>query len=162
MKRTSRWAAAAFVSVAPLAGLTYAYPDWPADAGVDVWNAPAMRAEIDEHQRRRESLDEDVKATLERISRKSDIARELIDNRMSLAQAARESRAINSSNPAFLASMRLRYPDGREDELHARNLLLIANGLLDDRRDRDAVLARLRAELELLRRDGGGSVVLSD
>jgi hypothetical protein len=84
---------------------------------------------------------------------KSDIAIDLIDNRISLREAAVAFRAANADNPRFVAIMRLKYPNASEQELQARNAIDFAMGLLDSEPRRSEIRARFAAELEVLRHE---------
>src|ERR1051326_2101455 len=116
MKRSTRWAAVILLTVAPLAGLTYADPQWPEEAGLDLWHAPALRAELDQCHQRRAELDAELRTVRVRLERKAEILADVIAGRETLQEAAREFRALNAANPDFVRVMRFRYPDCSEDE----------------------------------------------
>ncbi len=151
MSRPIRWAVAALLSLAPLAGLTYAYPDWPADTGLDLWNVPSLHAEIEQRQQRDNELDAELRATEQRMACKNEIALDLVDGRITLREAIAAFRAANASNRYFSTVMRLRYPGASEDEMQAHNVLDTALGVLDDHPRRDEILARLGADIEALK-----------
>jgi hypothetical protein len=79
MSRPTQWAVVAFLFLAPLAGLTYAYPAWP----VDLWDTPSLRAEIARGERQNEQLDERLRETGRRMACKNEIALELIAGHIS-------------------------------------------------------------------------------
>jgi hypothetical protein len=150
MSRSTRWGVAALLSLAPLAGLTYAYPDWPADTGLDVWNVPSLRAEIELRQQQHNELDAEFRQTEQRMAHKAEIALDLIDGHITLREAIAAFRAANANNRFFPTVMRLRYPHASDDELQARNALDTAAGLLDLHPRRDEILARLNTELDVI------------
>ncbi len=154
MKRSIRWAAVVSLFLAPLAGLTYAYPHWPEAASLDVWDAPALGAEIDQCQQRRDDLNRRVQLCQDRLARKLEITTDVIAGRMNLAEAAREFRRLNVTNPDFVRCMRYKYPDCPEDELHVHNLIDTVDRFLEQQPEHDRLLARLNAEYKLMRCDG--------
>jgi len=154
MSRSTRWAVALMLSLAPLAGLTYAYPEWPGDAGLDLWNLPTLRSEIELRQRQHDDLEAKLQATGRRMATKNEIVRDLIDGRLTLREAIVGFRAANADNPRFVPVMRFRFPDASEDELQARNVVDTAAGLLEHDPRRAVVLARLHDDLQAMRRDG--------
>jgi len=150
MSRTTRWAVAALMSLAPLTGLTYAYPDWPADAGLDVWNISSLHAEIELRQQQDIELEVEFRQTEQRMARKAEVALDLIDSHTTMREAIAAFRAANANNRFFPMVMRLRYPHASDDELQARNAVDTAAGLLDLHPRRDEILARLNADLDLI------------
>src|SRR5262245_51526027 len=150
MSRPTRWAIAALLFLAPLAGLTYAYPTWPTDAGLDLWNVPSLRAEIEQRHQQQNELDAQLRETERRMACKNEIAHDLIDGYITLREAIAAFRAANASNRHFVKIMRFRYPDASEDEWQARNALDTVVGLLDFHPRRDEILARLTADLEAI------------
>jgi hypothetical protein len=154
MSRPTRWAVVAFLFLPPLAGLTYAYPTWPTDAGLDVWSVPSLQAELERREHQREELDEQLQVITHRIACKNEIASHLITGRLSLREAAVAFRSANANSPHFTAIMRFKYPSATDDELHARNAIETAAWLLDDTTQRSELRARLDDDLEALRRDG--------
>jgi hypothetical protein len=150
MSRSTRWAVAALLFLAPLAGLTYAYPEWPADAGLDLWNMPSLRSEIEQRQQRYDELDAQLRATEQRMACKNEVALDLIDGRITLREAIAAFRSANTNNRYFIPVMRYRYPNASEDELHARNVLDTIVGLLDRDPRREEILAHLYADLEAI------------
>src|SRR5438128_1397708 len=154
MNRPTRWAAAALLCLVPLASMTYADPDWPADAGLDLWNVPSLRAQIDRWQRQGHELDDRLRATQRRLDFKNRVATEVLAGEMTLREAARAYRAANANNPQFVPQMRLVYLTGSEDELHARNVIGMIRGILERDRQQDEKVARFEKELQAMKRCG--------
>jgi len=150
MSRPTRWAVAALLFLAPLAGLTYAYPHWPADAGLDLWAMPSLQAEIAQRQQLSTELDARLRATDHRMACKSEIALDLIDARLTLREAIVAFRNLNADNVHFVRVMRYRYPDAAEDELNARNVLDTVVGHLDFNPRRAEIIARLDSDFEAI------------
>jgi hypothetical protein len=152
MKHPTRWAAAAIVIVS-LAGLTSAYPGWPEDAGLDVWHAPALGAEIDQCEQRRAELDALLQASRARLARKAEIVEGVVSGHVSLADAAAEFRALNAGNPEFIRLMRCKYPHCPAEELHVRNVIDLVDWHIERRAEHDRVMARLRAEFATMKQN---------
>src|ERR1051325_177408 len=108
MSRMTRWAVAALLSLAPLAGLTYAFPEWPADAGLDLWNIPSLRAEIELRQQRDSELDAEFHLTERRMASKKEVVLDLLDGRITTREAIVAFRASNADNRYFVKVMSLR------------------------------------------------------
>jgi hypothetical protein len=147
-------------SVAVLAGITAALglahavaPEWSHAAGLDVWNVSEAeadhRAEVDRHA----ALDDRHADLRVKVGLARCLTEQLIDGRVSLADAAAEVLRANRSRPEFLFVLRQEYPDAATDrELAARYLLAkVADYFHDEPSRRAEATGRLEVEYQAMR-----------
>ncbi len=114
--------------------------------GVDVWNVPALNAELratTEESGRLDAEDDDVRR---RIEVKESLVVELIAGRVSLTEVTDRFTALDETRPANLAMVRDRFPGDTDHEKMARNVIAYALPRAADHQ-RAALANRLDAEL---------------
>lgn len=103
-------------------------------------------------QSRRRELDRQLEATHARREARHRLAGELIEGRLTLAEATDEFMRLNREEPNTAANIHLMFPGADERQSTARQVLIYAEDALEERRDltpeaRRRVLERLEAEL---------------
>lgn len=94
--------------------------------GVDVWNVPALNAELratTEESGRLDAEDGDVR---HRIAVKETLVAELIAGRASLDEVTDRFVALDATRPANLAAVRDKFPGDTDHEKMARNVIAYA------------------------------------
>lgn len=162
MSRTTRWAVALVLILAPMAGFTFAFPEWPSQLGIDLWNAPSLLAEATRNQTRSDDLDVRLRDTMRRFAAKDELIVDVIAGRINLCQASLACRELYTPAEPILLSLRRHHPAGTNDELFARHVIYNVGLVLNGKPERETVLARLNAELSLLPRNAKGDVQLAD
>jgi hypothetical protein len=162
MTRPFVWTLIGCLAAATVVGATYAYPEWPLEAGFDFWNAPQYESEIEQCRRLNEELDRIRIATQNRLEMKQAIARLVFDKRLTLDQGARHVRDLGDCGPIFLAMLRRIYPGVSDDELYCRNLIDTVKSLPLPEGERTRAVDWLNNELKALRQNGRGQVILAD
>jgi hypothetical protein len=126
-------------------------PGWLAAAGLDVWNAPALRRQVDANLRREAELAADIVDVQEQIRAKEALADELIAGRLSLAAATDRFGAMLDARPAMRRGLRCLYPDVTSDrELVARHVMDYARSRSNDQGERSRVAERMTTEFGTL------------
>jgi hypothetical protein len=124
---------------------------WVGVRGTDWWAGPGTGDGLDPEARRgRPNDDEQFRAIRRRIETKHRLAREVIDGRLTLLEAAARFRDLDLEPPPFAQNgLRCRYPGVSDDELHCREVIFFVHAELRDRPGTDAhIMARLEAELK--------------
>jgi hypothetical protein len=122
------------------------HPTWASSLGVDVWNVPALKAEIRANAERDRQLNELNESTLQRIEVKETIIAALLARQISLAEATDRFTAINASQPACMELIRQQYAGKTDQEKLARNVMAFVQ-LRVSPAEWPAVRRRLEAEL---------------
>lgn len=140
-------AMSALFLLAPLA-LYAANPRWAAAVGLDVWNMPTLRAEVENQSERGRSLvakDDDIRR---RIEVKELLIADLIAGRTTLADVAAQFLALNRSEPGYMDTLRAIYPGESDEETAARTVMgFVSPRLAGEPPARQAEVAgRLEAE----------------
>ena len=118
--------------------------------GTDWWAVAGTGDGLDPEARREgPNDDEQLRAIRRRIEAKSRLAREVIDGRLTLLEAAARFRDLDLAPPPFAwDGLRCRYPGASDDELHCREVIFFVRAEQRDRPGTDAaIVARLEAEL---------------
>jgi hypothetical protein len=123
-----------------------------ADWACSSWQTPQMRrlslADLLHETQRRERLEDDRAILMPIVAEREKIVRDLIEGRRSLRDAAAALRHESESKPPHLRESALR-PQGQSiEEYFVRLAFLRAENELKDDSRRDAVLTRLRSELQ--------------
>jgi hypothetical protein len=113
---------------------------------------PASAGSLQRERQRGADLDAKMEASRAQLFGRSRIARDLVDGRLTLAEAVRRLRALQAGNAVFWEGLRAYEMGDSDTERLGRHLIGRAQGILSDepRRAR-TVLARLEAELEGLK-----------
>lgn len=131
------------VTAAVLAG----HPTLARSVGMDVWNVPELRQQLDNASGENRRLNTEDDIVLQRIARKETIVRELIAGRATLADATALFGELNAARPLALEAVRDAYPGATDQEKTARNVIAYALGRATGA-DRGALSRRLEAELQ--------------
>lgn len=147
MRRRTKWVAAGAAAV----GLGPWLPGWLTAAGLDVWNTPALRRQVDANLRFQAQLDNEIADVQSQIRVKERLAEELIAGRLSLTDATDQFEAMLAAQPRTAKGLRLLYPDVANDrERVARHVVDYTRSRLNDPAERDRLGARMSTELSLL------------
>lgn len=143
-----RAAALSALLFAPIA-VYAAAPGWAEHVGLDVWNVPTLREEVEVETRRGHDLsahDEDIR---QRIEVKEILVADLIAGRATLAEVTAQFLALNRGRPYYMETLRETYPAATDEQTTALAVLgFVTPRLADEPLDRQAeVSARLEAEL---------------
>jgi hypothetical protein len=148
-------------SVAALAGLTVALfvaahaaaPEWSRAAGLDVWSLSAedamLRVEVD----RRGDLEADHNLLRRRMAVADQLATQLVDGQLRLADAADEVVRVNRDRDSFFLVLSREHPGAvTERRLAARYLIAkIEDRFQDDPSRAAEATGRLEAQYRLLK-----------
>ena len=149
MKRRIWWCALAVALVAGVAGVSAASSEWASAVERELWE------QCDGPRRADDELDRLTHAAISRINAKADVIDELHDGGLTLREAVRRFRDLNSGNPKFVEQSRLSCPDRTEDECQLGNVIDCARTAADRYPDGDTFVARLMDEMRSdLKRSG--------
>lgn len=132
------------------------HPTWASALGVDVWNIPAMKAELRANAERVEQMQEQDENILYRIRLKEAIVADLLAHRITLADATDRFAALNESRPDYMELIRAQYPGQTDQEKLARNVIAFTE-LRAPVSERPAVKNRLEADLHRMRAGSAGN-----
>lgn len=100
-----------FATVAGLlAGLTALQPVWLTSLGLDVGKLAELSQQIDRENQRGEELKAVQRDLSRKLVVKNQAIRELIDGRLSLAEAVARFRALSEESPSAVEKIRESYP----------------------------------------------------
>lgn len=162
MTRPFVWTLIGCLVAVSIVGATYAYPEWPLEAGFDFWNAPRYENEIEQCRRINAELDLLRTAARNRMEVKQAIANLVLTRRLTLAEGAAQFRDLADCGPVFLTVLRRIYPGLNDHELYCRNVIDTVKSLPVPDADWKPAVARLNEELKALKRQGAGEVRLPD
>jgi hypothetical protein len=138
---------APFVACALLAGTVLAvHPTLARALGVDVWNAPALEADLRAAAEESARLDADDATVRRRIEIKEALVAELIDGRASLSAVTERFLELDGPREAYMVSVRERFPGATDSEKMARNVIAYTLPRATDDA-RAALAARFDADL---------------
>ena len=147
MRRRTTWVAAGAAAVA----LGPWLPGWLTAAGLDVWNAPALRRQVDANLREQARLDGEIADVQAQIRGTERLVEELIAGRLTLTDATDQFEAMLAAQPRTAKGLRLLYPDATSDrERVARHVVDYTRSRMTDPAERDRLGARMTTELSLL------------
>lgn len=135
--------------IAPAAVAFAAHPELVSRFGLDVWNVPDLRAQVEESAQRGLALDAAHDDVRSRIDLKETLVEELIGGRICLAEVAFQFMVLNEGHPEYMAAIRRTYRTGTDLQRTARNVVDYTLPRLEgETPSRQAeVTARLNAEL---------------
>lgn len=149
MKR--RWRVILLLSVlsALLGGLSYAYPTWTQDAGLDFWNFPALEAELATETRLEQEFVHKREVVHNTLAYRSGVTDDLIAGHITLDEAAAQFLAFNEADPQRGAATRLFFPAPTLAESTRQQLLsFVAARLTDPCCPRGTLSIDLQSELD--------------
>lgn len=125
------------------------HPTLARSFGADVWNVPALEAQLRDATDEGARLRTEDDAVLNRIAMKEAIVRELLAGRATLAEATDRFLALNAARPATLEAVRITHAGATDREKTARNVISFALGRAPAAA-RGAISQRLEDELRQL------------
>jgi hypothetical protein len=124
---------------------------WVAPLSFDFEGTPDPALAVEQEDKRSEAMDAERAPVLRRIRATDQIVQDLIDGRLTLAEAGRRLRAEQDGNPGFWIVVRRDQPGDSDEERVYRHLLtLVSEGLPNEPARAGAVRQRLEAELRAL------------
>jgi hypothetical protein len=148
MKSMGRLCIGVGVTSILLLGWAKAQPGGLAGPAGDIGQIPDILSQIAADQQLGAELESKSVALHCANDRKQDIARELLEGRMSLAEAVNRFREIHKNLPIPWESMRKHYPGDTDNERFGRNVMSWVESEATDRPDQLEAVARLDAEFE--------------
>jgi hypothetical protein len=113
------------------AGLTLAQPGWTTELVPDLCELPREWRVLEVEARRTADLDNSQAALLQRIEAKAQVVEELIEQRLTLLEAAARFRDLDNRPPSFhWDSFRAGVPGATDDEKHCHEVLDAMQSLL--------------------------------
>lgn len=140
----------AFVA-APLVGLA-AYPSVASSFGLDVWSLPALQQSMEESRARSQELDVRNDDVRKRILIKEVLISDLIAERSTLEEVARQFLALNETSPEYMEVIRASYSGSTDLEKTIQNVIDFASLRVPEGARRDALIARLEMQRERINR----------
>ena len=135
-------AAFALAVVATLA----VHPTWARSIGADVWNVPALEAQMRATTNEGDHLEAEDSEIRNRIAVKEAIVADLIAGRIALPDAVEQFTALDAERPQYTNVLRAQYPDVPDHELMPRHVVAYTLPRTSPH-ERSAVAARLEVEL---------------
>ena len=129
------------------AGALTAQPEWARAIGADVWNIPALKAQMRESSDNMARLDAADEEVLRRVAIKEGVVSDLIAGHITLTEAADQFAQLSA--PRDLEILRVTTPGETDQEKFARNVLRYAALRLPGG-ERDEVMCRLEAEFQVI------------
>ncbi|HLW64699.1 MAG TPA: hypothetical protein VKS79_05215 [Gemmataceae bacterium] len=121
-------------------------------ADYEFWNLPRWNAEIQEMDESSEQLSMESTVVAGRIVAKETVIHDLVDGRVSLADAMERFRELNAGHEELHSMLEFRFPQQDEDERLYHNILDFVFVQIKDQPDCRAVQARLAYEWQQLHR----------
>lgn len=147
MRRRTKW----LLTASAAAGLSPWLPGWLTAAGLDAWNAPALRLQVEANLREEADLTAQIAAAQDDIRAKDLLAEELAAGRITLADAVAQFEALVQARPVITDGLRFQYPDAASDrERVARHVVDYTRTRLADPAQQSRLAARMATELALL------------
>jgi hypothetical protein len=142
---TRRRLALTGLASAALAALAI-HPTWARALGVDVWNVPALTAQMRDSDEQGRRIEEESERIRRRLRVKETIVTDLIAGRVTLAEATDRFTELNESQPHYLLTIRNHFPGQTDEERMARNVIGFAEQQVPPK-ERPALRSRFEAEL---------------
>jgi hypothetical protein len=136
----------------PAVGLQVLRPGWLQDARHELGVLRESRARVATEGERKERLVEATTSATARLAAKQRLVRDLVAEVTTLAEVARQFKALDAAVPDPSHSIGApEYPGASEEERYARCVIAHAEQVLRDQgRDAQPVLGRLRGQLRQL------------
>ena len=109
MKIVARWTLIVAISGCLFTGVAIGYPALTESVGADFWNYSQFTDRIEDSQRQNERLEQTQSLVQNRIAKKDSVISDLIENRLSLADAIRAFWLLNNTQPMLMGIIRLSY-----------------------------------------------------
>ena len=131
-----------------VAGVTLViHPTWAATLGLDVWNMPALEAQVRTSTEEGHRLDAEDEYVRRRIDLKDTIVHDLLAEKVTLAEATDRFAELNARCPRTEAAVREYFPGATDREKTARNVISFAVTRAAPQ-ERASVASRLETELQ--------------
>ncbi len=154
MKMPARLLLLAAAGALALAGAGSARPSWVADAGLDFWNVPALKARLAQDQRAAAELDARDDRVMRRIAVKEVLIADVVAGKVGLIEAAAQFRAMNAGSHGYAVVIRSLYPNMSDDERVCRNVIDYVQSYVEGDEDGRALIHRLTEDLNQLKAAG--------
>ncbi len=129
-------------------------PKWTQAAGLDVWELPALRNEIETTVKSNRAMTAELEENKMRLAFKQELIDGLLTQRASLKEVTNQFLLINQSQSASICAIRATYKGATDEEKTARNVISFAvlksQGSFTQQME---VMARLTLELRELTGD---------
>ncbi|HEX4607124.1 MAG TPA: hypothetical protein VH092_02880 [Urbifossiella sp.] len=147
MRYRTKWVAAGIAA----AGLGPWLPGWMTAAGLDVWNVPALRRQVDANLRDVDRITGEIADAQVEIQAKERLADELIAGRMTLADATDRFETMVNGRPRMMIGLRCMYPDAKTDrERVALHVIEYTKDRLTDPAEKNRIWVRMATEMAVL------------
>jgi len=110
MKMVVRISIALAVLLGFFGGVSWAYPNWMADVGVDVWHLSEYERELQAGQRQITELDHVSNCIGHRIAIKDELIRGLIEGRETYRDVVIQFWTLNHQSPNLMEFLAINYP----------------------------------------------------
>jgi hypothetical protein len=157
MTSCTRFVLGVSLLVTVLVGATRLQPDWVSGLGLDGCGPPDARQQLEAERQRAALLDRRDEVVRGRLEAKTVVVGQLLDGRLTLAEAAAWFKSLNESPADYPAVRHGEFPGASEGERLCRQVINWVEAELgrQSASQAEAISVRLEEELQtLLRRDG--------
>lgn len=127
-------------------------PDWTKAAGLDVWNVPSLRSQVESDTREGLGISFEIEESRRRFVLKEHIIDRLLSERMTLKEATAQFLILNENHTSAMMVIRLTYRGATDEESTARNVIALAIPRIEGTFvEKAAILARLKYEFNQLK-----------
>jgi hypothetical protein len=124
-------------------------PNWTKAAGLDVWNVPSLRSQVESDTREGLGLSFEIEESRRRFVLKEQIIDSLLSEQISLKEATAQFLALNENHKPAMMVIRTTYKGATDEESTARNVISLAIPRMEGSLiDKAAILARLANEFD--------------
>jgi hypothetical protein len=138
------------------AALAASRPSWATAAGLDLWNLRDLEQELAAEQCICEEMSRQQSVVVQRSAAKEEVLHELVDDRLSLLQAAAKFRRFTVEPAEYPGKGPEYLPGNTEGERYCREVLEWAKS------EPEEIQSRLESELEAVLAAGDGEVILPE
>jgi hypothetical protein len=117
---------ALFAALVVAAAALAVHPTWARAVGLDVWNVPALSAQVRASEAEGSRLADEDDEVRHRIAVKDAIVTDLYAGRLTLVEATDRFTAMNATRPHYLPAIRAAFPGATDREKMARNVISYA------------------------------------
>jgi hypothetical protein len=145
-----RWFTCSAALALVLSGLEATNPGWLSQLGPALYEFQQLRARLVREHKQEDQLSEQSKQVLRSCERKSQLAADVIAERLSLQEAAAQFRELAQTAPAsHLKGLHLIFPGCSDEECFCREVIACVEAQFFDRPDKaSGLIARLSRELD--------------
>ena len=159
MRRTGATSAATLFGIAAtVICANLLAPDWTKAAGLDVWNVPSLRAQVESDTRQGAGISFEIEESRRRFILKEEIIDDLLSDRITLKDATAQFLTLNEHHSGAMMVIRAAYRGATDEESTARNVIALAIPRLEGSfTEKAAILARLAFELDQISSEAADS-----